>query len=308
MDSLATLAVQVPANPYTSPMAVLKRLSVTLLILLLIYVGIVQFTWKSWLFQPKPYPAGDWGAQQVYSAQNIWLPTPSGKINGWFVPSAEPAQRTVLFFHSRRGNIASNVEQILRWRDTSSDLFLIDYSGYGRSSGTPSVAALYQDADAAYQYLRKARNLPANKIVLAGDEIGCALAAHLAAQHPHTAALVLLYPVPDLRSLLDSSLPLAGFFRPNAFEIGPALRHYSGPKLFLYGTGSGEISSDLPQRVYDAAPTPKQRQVLDGARQSVFAVEAGYRYTDWLNDFFTKTPAAAPAQKDKPLPMMPISH
>ena len=63
-------------------------------------------------------------------------------------------------------------------------VLIIDYRGYGQSTGKASEQGTYLDAQAAWDYLVDNRGISPGKIVLFGRSLGGAVAAWLAA---HTA-------------------------------------------------------------------------------------------------------------------------
>ena len=59
------------------------------------------------------------------------------------------------------------------------NILLFDYRGYGRSTGTPSEAGLYLDAQAVYDFIRQRPDLNQEKIFFFGRSLGGAVALHL---------------------------------------------------------------------------------------------------------------------------------
>ena len=57
----------------------------------------------------------------------VMLPLRGDNLSGWWVPSEEPGARTLLFLHGNAGNVAVNVDQVLRLRSTGLNVFIIDY-------------------------------------------------------------------------------------------------------------------------------------------------------------------------------------
>lgn len=57
-----------------------------------------------------------------------------------------------------------------------------EYTGYGLSDGTPSERSCYADIRAAFDYLRRERSVPAEKIVLLGRSLGSGPSIFLAAE------------------------------------------------------------------------------------------------------------------------------
>ena len=91
--------------------------------------------------------------------ESIALPTADGEmLDAWWVP-AEDARGAVLFFHGNAGNISHRLDYLLLFNRMHYSTLIVDYRGYGRSTGSPSEEGTYRDADAAWDYLLGARSL-----------------------------------------------------------------------------------------------------------------------------------------------------
>lgn len=89
------------------------------------------------------------------------------------------ADEVILFFHGNAGSINANkfnLEALLR---IEKNFLMIDYPGYGKSSGTPSEESLYDAGRAAYQFLIDNEYRP-EQIVIDGQSLGGAVAAQIA--------------------------------------------------------------------------------------------------------------------------------
>ncbi|MDX1444528.1 MAG: alpha/beta hydrolase, partial [Gammaproteobacteria bacterium] len=72
------------------------------------------------------------------------LETEDGEtLHGWFVPAAMDTERTVLIFHGNAGNISHRLDTLQVWHRLGFNSLIIDYRGYGNSSGEPSEEGLY---------------------------------------------------------------------------------------------------------------------------------------------------------------------
>ncbi len=275
-----------------------RKILPAVLILLGIYVVFLRAETSAWLFHPAVYPEGDWATARIYHAQEHHVPLADGQyLDAWLIPSFQPA-RTVLFFHGRRGNLTDLSTHYSKLRDLRSDVFAVDYSGYGKSPGRPSIGALYRDGEAAYQYVTGQLHVPPTRLVVQGDELGSVIAARIAAQHPDVAALVLESPFPSLRHLANSLAPLAGWLLPGQMNEVDSVAKYLGPKLVLYGTGDPMIAPALSHAVFVAASNPKTEHVIPDAGSSDLLLAAGDNYGVWQDALYAQahlaTPAAAP--------------
>jgi abhydrolase domain-containing protein 17 len=83
---------------------------------------------------------------------------------------------------------------MLRCREVAADLkvnlCVYDYSGYGCSTGSPSVCNTIADIDACYAWLLK-KGVSASDIVLYGQSIGSGPTINLAARTKGVAGVVL---------------------------------------------------------------------------------------------------------------------
>ncbi|MCC3466142.1 MAG: alpha/beta fold hydrolase, partial [Microcoleus sp. PH2017_06_SFM_O_A] len=120
--------------------------------------------------------------------EEVWLP-----VNGRSPKTANNPQPlgTLLYLHGKGFNIGTNINQSYRFRELGFSVLLMDYRGYGRSQGSfPSEARIYEDAETAYNYLVKQRQLSPSEIFLYGHSLGGAVAVELAVTHPKVAGLI----------------------------------------------------------------------------------------------------------------------
>ena len=59
------------------------------------------------------------------------------KLHGWYVPHPSSTV-TLLIFHGNAGNISHRIDYAAMFRKMGYGTLLVDYRGYGRSSGSPS--------------------------------------------------------------------------------------------------------------------------------------------------------------------------
>src|SRR5271169_1247062 len=106
------------------------------------------------IYFPPRYPEG-WVSPSVYAlpVEDVWLTADDGvRINAWFLPnSASP--KVLLWFHGNAENIGMGLEQMKALSHLGTNIFAIDYRGYGKSEGSPNEAGVYRDGEAAYRYL-----------------------------------------------------------------------------------------------------------------------------------------------------------
>lgn len=103
------------------------------------------------------------------------------KLEGWLIPAGDKPLCTVLFCIGNAGNIANYLETACVFHSLGCELFLFNYRGYGGSAGGfPSEEGVYLDAEAAWDFLVKARGVPEGRIAIVGRSLGGAVACELA--------------------------------------------------------------------------------------------------------------------------------
>jgi uncharacterized protein len=202
---------------------------------------------------------GDWHPRAL-PVQDVWLTSSDGtKLHGWWIPQ-DHAKFTFLAFHGNAANIANRAPVYAFLRDTPANVFALEYSGYGRSEGKPSEAALYRDADAAYQHLVKTRGIAPQTIISFGQSLGTAVAANLAA-HRQVAAIILEAPFPSASHMARQSfwfLPGISLLVRGQLDTAARLQQSTAPLLIVQCTQDPVIPIHFGQAVYNAARPPKQ--------------------------------------------------
>jgi uncharacterized protein len=89
---------------------------------------------------------------EEYSLHNVSLGTEDGvELDGWFL-ERNNAQATVVYFGGNSFLMVTSRSLIEAYRDIPVNIMMIDYRGYGRSTGTSTVRGLQTDARVAYNY------------------------------------------------------------------------------------------------------------------------------------------------------------
>jgi hypothetical protein len=242
------------------------------------------------MFHPEPYPGGLWHLQEHFGAEDVWLTASDGvQIHGWKLRAEPAAEWVTLYLHGNAGNLTHRVDHMEMIPRAGSDLFLVDYRGYGKSKGKPTEDGIYRDADAAYEYLIAAGYQP-EQLVIYGESLGTAAAVDLASRRA-CAGVVLEAPFPSASSVAGHVLPLLGPLAARGrLETARKLPQVKAPLLVIHGTLDQVIDYQLGQEVFKAANEPKVFWTVEGAHHSDIVQVAGEQYTSRLKQFFESLP------------------
>ncbi len=253
-------------------MRMLFNLVIVAAIVYLVLVLLVYFGQSRLIYFPETEQDISFTPTQIGLAyESVKISTTDNEtLHGWFVPTPE-AKATVLFFHGNAGNISHRMDYLPMFHRLGYNLFIIDYRGYGQSSGSPSESGTYQDAQAAWRYLVEDKGVAPSRVVIFGESLGGAVATWLAAREK-PGALVLasaFTSVPDMATIIYPFLPvhLISRFDYNTLK---SLRSVACPVLVAHSPEDEIVPFKHGQKLYQAAPKPKQFLTLQGGHNNGF--------------------------------------
>ncbi len=209
--------------------------------------------------------------------EDVQFDTADGeRLHGWYVPAVN-ARGVLLFFHGNAGNISHRLESIMIFNRLGLDVLIVDYRGYGQSTGKPTESGTYRDAQAAWDYLLGERQAPPGRIVIFGRSLGGAVGAWLAAGLPAEqapAAVIIessftsgadmarrLYPIFPARLLTRLKYPVVGVCRPAALPGAGGAQPRRRDHSVRHGTG--DLRGRAATQGFHRAARRPQRRFLD---------------------------------------------
>lgn len=200
-----------------------------------VYAALLAALWfgqEALLFDPVKLPADHRFAFGT-DVQETWVDVPGARLNALHLQLPKP-DGVVFFLHGNSGNLETWFVNADFYRNANFDMFMLDYRGYGKSTGRiESQAQLEADVLAAWNTI--APRYAGKRRVILGRSIGTGLASALAATvQPEQTVLVSPY---------ESMVALAGAhypWVPSAFLRYPlrsdlALQQVQGPVLLAHG-------------------------------------------------------------------------
>jgi pimeloyl-ACP methyl ester carboxylesterase len=164
------------------------------------------------------------------------------------------AKGLVFFLHGNGGSLQGWLTSTEFYRRTGFDLFMIDYRGYGKSTGRiASEAQLHADVRAAWEHI--APEYAGRKLVLYGRSLGTGLAARLATEVTAD-LLVLVSPYSSLRDAARdhySWVPSAVLRYP--MRTDEWLRRVAMPVMMLHGDRDPVIGIEHSVRLRAIKPS-----------------------------------------------------
>ncbi len=209
-------------------------------------------------------------------------------LHGWYIIAAAKPRATVLFLHGNSGNIGNCLDTVKQFVLLGMNVLVIDYRGYGGSTGRPSEQGLYDDAEAAWRYLLDTRKADPQEIVVYGQSLGGAVASWLAARHT-PGALILeaaFTSLPDGAADHYPWLPVRWLSR-YRFDTLASLKTVRCPVLIVHSVDDEVTAYRHGLRLYDAVSGSKSMLDLHGGHNSAVH-DSLLIFTHGVDNFLTR--------------------
>lgn len=143
------------------------------------------------LFKPEPLPLSE-PLSRESDVLERFVDVPGARLSVLELRRPDPTG-VVFFLHGNSANLKAWFIDGARYRAANFDLVMMDYRGFGKSSGTiESEAQLHADVEAVWQSV--AERYRGRRVVAYGRSLGTGLAAEWAARHqPDLTVLVSPY-------------------------------------------------------------------------------------------------------------------
>jgi uncharacterized protein len=268
----------------------MKPLGTAILIGGMLYGVLVAFLWlrqESMLYLPN-IPSRQLAATPAsigLDHEPVQIGTADGEeLDAWYLP-AVGERAVLLFFHGNAGNISHRLDSLRIFHRLGLSVLIIDYRGYGQSTGRPTEQGTYQDAQAAWRYLVETRGIPPQRIVLFGRSLGGAVATWLAA-HESPRGLILestFRSVPELAAELYWFLPVRRLARLE-YPVERLLQSVEAPVLIVHSRDDEIIPFAHGVALHAAAGARGTLLELEGGHNTAFLL-SGERYVEGLEKF-----------------------
>lgn len=123
--------------------------------------------------------------------EEVWIDLPNkNKLYGWYILADTKTDNNIIYLHGTKGNVSTYLPGIEQLHKVGANILIVDYEGFGRSTGTALIKNTINDALAMYDYLVNKKNIKPDKINLFGYSYGGAIVVELALKRTVHAVLL----------------------------------------------------------------------------------------------------------------------
>jgi pimeloyl-ACP methyl ester carboxylesterase len=216
-----------------------------------------------------------------------------GELYGWWLPAGVKNAPALLFLHGNAKNIGYgyNLDLAARLHSMGFNVLVVDYRGYGKSSGgEPDENKMYEDAEAAWQYMLTSRAMPPQRSFIYGHSLGSAVAIDLATRHPEAAGLITESAFTSMDAMaqrLYSFMPVELLLNQH-FDSLDKIEKVQVPVLLIHGAADTYVPPEMSQQLYERAHSPKQLKLIAGGEHTYSASVGWIEYRDVVTAFVKK--------------------
>jgi uncharacterized protein len=238
-------------------------------------LAVLYFKQEKLLFMPEKL-AAETRFQFSMPHQEVWIDVPGARLHALHLIQAG-ARGLVFYLHGNGGNVQGWTSGADFYRSIGYDLFMLDYRGYGKSTGSiESEAQLHADARAAWERIAPAYT--GRPIIVLGRSLGSGLAAKLAIE-VKPALTLLVTPYRSVRALATGVYPFVpGMLVRYPLDTEARIDQIKSPLILMHGD-QDELIPVAHAHALKARAPQAELVVIPGARHNDIHEFAQYRAT-----------------------------
>lgn len=229
------------------------------------------------------FPTKDWKSTDGFEFEEMFFHTEQDSISTVLIKPETSPKASVLYFHGSGGNISTYLPLAQPLVDAGYQVFMVDFRGYGKSSGKPTHRNIAADAQLLFEKMLELPSVKGQDILIYGSSIGTLVAAHTARNNQEkltglvldgTVAsftdVALQYAPPAAHPMIKAQ---AGAFPYAAKEDIKHIKEL--PLLFIHSKEDKEVAYAQGETVFEAATAPKEIWVYQGGHLQAPALFPG---------------------------------
>ncbi|MFV0304881.1 MAG: alpha/beta hydrolase [Moheibacter sp.] len=178
-------------------------------------------------------------------------------------PNNSQPKATIFYFHGSGGNLTYYIPITLKMVENNFQVVMIDFRGYGKSTGIPTHKNIAKDGQIVFENLLKRKDIQQTKKIIYGASIGTQIATLIAKNNQCEISGLIL------EGAMSSFGDIAGFYTPEYKEY--LKKNYISPyaakediktltqipKLIIHSKKDKEVPYKQGKIIFENAPKPK---------------------------------------------------
>lgn len=211
------------------------------------------------------------------------------KIHIWLMIHEDIGENipTLIYFHGNAANMGYRLPNAVKMFGLIGiNILMMDYRGYGCSTGTPNEKGINLDSEAVLNFAKTHPKLQNSPIILFGRSLGGAVALYLNQKRTEDiSAFILENTFLSISAMVDALMPWAFYVKNFILRIGwnneSIIKNVKQPILFIAGALDEIVPPFHMKQLYDVAANAKLKlfyQILKGGHNDAWEVAGGEYY------------------------------
>ena len=231
-------------------------------------------------------------AQDGIKHEEVFIKTPDGeKLHGYFFPAPvvdkPTSAKTVIYLHGNAQNVSTwYLAPVEIQKYVPANFLLVDYRGYGKSTGKPTVEGVITDAQAMYKYLID-RDCNPEDISVYGRSIGGAIALELGVREK-IKSIVVQSSFASLKEIAKELFPFipSSLVKDDFWDSKELIKKINTPVLISHGDKDEIVPVSHSYKLYEMANEPKKLIILKDATHNDISNYFTEEYFETLKELF----------------------
>jgi fermentation-respiration switch protein FrsA (DUF1100 family) len=242
----------------------LKIILISIVVLYLLGAFLFYFLQEKLIFLDEPLPNDfTYHFDRPFTEENISMK--DGAVINLLHFEAPDSKGLILYFHGNAGNLERWGQVVYPYVDLSYDVAILDYRGYGKSTGKRTEENLFSDAQTIYDYYKA--TIPEEQIIIFGRSLGTSMAVYLAANN-HPRKLILETPFYSLQSLAQKIVPIfpSQVLLRFPFRSDKYIQQVKCPVYLFHGTEDEVVPYEQSEKLF---------KLVQGSQGAFYTIEGG---------------------------------
>lgn len=218
------------------------------------------------------FPSKEWKSVEGFEFEEHFFYPENDTLSTVLLSPETAPKASILYFHGAGGNVTNYMPLAQPLVEAGYQVFMVDFRGYGKSSGKPTHVNIASDAQFLFEKMQEFPSVKDKKILVYGSSIGTQVATHLARKNQERLSglvldgtvasftdIALQYAPPVAHDMIRAQ---AGAFPYSAKEDIALIEDL--PLLFIHSKEDKEVSYQQGEMVFAAAIAPKDFWVYEG--------------------------------------------
>ena len=139
----------------------------------------------------------------AHKHEEITIEVDGFKLHGWLLNPGN--DKLIIYYGGSAEEVSGRVSELALIKNCTS--LVLNYRGYGKSEGSPTEKALFDDALKVFDKITAQLNIPPEKVILLGWSLGTGVAVHVASRR-NVSKVILTTPFDSIINVFKKYVPI----------------------------------------------------------------------------------------------------